>query len=594
MLFPIFCSWSFAENLPLPTPIEHYKTFQIQQEVISLLAEVTNEYPHVQSLMAGMNPGSSTQSPLSRTELKNLMQSVPWTRWRHRIQELLLHGSQVLEIFSARLARWKPLTHDALLLFLHGMSEEQLLDRVVGQLLLPQDAERSERLLAFVNRTPTLQKMGQILARNPEIPADFRQTLTVLENEIQSTSAEELAQMIRLELGPEVVARHHLTFADRVLAEGSVGAVIEAAFFQRGRQEKTRAACKLIKPYAVRALREELSLLQEVSDYLTENSRHYELGDVPLSDIFAELRRALSKEVLVTEEQANLKRAARYYEDSDYVQVPAVFSFSNATVTCMEFIDGRKITDAYPGNLEARRRLARRLSDALTFDVLFSGRKESIFHGDPHPGNVFSVRERDRTRKFRIALLDWGLSGKFTQQERKDLAQLLVGVYLRDEKRLRRHARVFIDRKGPLAPEDQRQIDRVVTQTLRQNHDMETFGMLQQMVTQLAEAGYKIPFHFALFVKSQVTAAGMLKELDAEFSQDDHIMNRLSDRVMLELPKRLLFAVSIVGWNSHSYRSLLSNEDVKDIQMKRAGSGLRKGLRGFWRGVSFPFRKLAQ
>ena len=70
----------------------------------------------------------------------------------------------------------------------------------------------------------------------------------------------------------------------------------------------------------------------------------------------------------------------------------------------MEYVEGEKITDAFPRDPEARRRLARKFSDALTYDVIFAPREEALFHGDPHAGNVFHVLgDQDA---YRIALLD--------------------------------------------------------------------------------------------------------------------------------------------------------------------------------------------
>ena len=45
----------------------------------------------------------------------------------------------------------------------------------------------------------------------------------------------------------------------------------------------------------------------------------------------------------------------------------------------MEFVQGEKISDAFAGDGRRRAKLARRLSDALTFDVIFSAHQEALF-----------------------------------------------------------------------------------------------------------------------------------------------------------------------------------------------------------------------
>jgi hypothetical protein len=95
---------------------------------------------------------------------------------------VLLHASRVLEVVPEGAAQWRPLIHDSFLLFLDRMSDERFVERLVAQASLPRDASRGDRVLAFVADAPSLQKLAQILARNPELPADLRESLQTMEN----------------------------------------------------------------------------------------------------------------------------------------------------------------------------------------------------------------------------------------------------------------------------------------------------------------------------------------------------------------------------------------------------------------------------
>ena len=165
---------------------------------------------------------------------------------------------------------------------------------------------------------------------------------------------------------------YELELDDTLLAEASVGAVVAATFKDPDTGEKERAACKVLKPYAVAALTEDLTIIDHILLYLEENAEFYDLGATPLVEIFVEIRQALSREVRVEDEQQNLLRARAYYADQPKILVPALYPFSTENVTCMELVRGVKITDAYLGEAEKRAMLARRLSDALMYDVLFS------------------------------------------------------------------------------------------------------------------------------------------------------------------------------------------------------------------------------
>jgi ubiquinone biosynthesis protein len=230
------------------------------------------------------------------------------------------------------------------------------------------------------------------------------------------------------------------------------------------------------------------------------------------------------------------------------------------------------------------------LSDALTYDVVFSPKDPALFHGDPHAGNVF--HSPSSADPYRIALIDWGLAAEFSLEERKELAQLMLGLYLRDEKRLGNHAGVLVEPDPSSASpgeEDRARIREAAAAVVEGGGSQEIFPLLDELLTELAREGFRIRYAAAIFIKSQLTIAGILKELDPDFDQDDYVMDRIQGQVFREIGPRLLRTVWFPSWNSHEYRSLLSNEDVKDVQVKRTGQFFKKVGKGIWAGISFQW-----
>ncbi len=78
----------------------------------------------------------------------------------------------------------------------------------------------------------------------------------------------------------------------------------------------------------------------------------------------------------------------------------------------------------------------------MTGVVIFSSRSEAIFHGDPHPGNVYHFLG-DPANPYKIALIDWGLMGTFPRKDRLALLQMILGVQLADAKRLHNNAGAY-------------------------------------------------------------------------------------------------------------------------------------------------------
>jgi ubiquinone biosynthesis protein len=577
-----------AAQVELPTPLEHYETYDLERAARELALQVMVEVPEEEraSFMALFQMARSTPDrKYTAEEVRTILERVQWRRWRPQILRLFLHASRILEVVPDSHQDWIPLIHDCLLLFLDRLSEERLIDRLVEQINLPRDADRGERILAFIAGTPSLQKLAQIIARNEALAPDIRRALQTVENSLATMSYAETLALVESDLGAETIARYRLQFADHVLAEASIGAVLPATFAWPGSDTREDAACKVLKPQAISAMEEDLQIIDEVLAYLERNRGFYRIGDAPLVDMFVEVREALSRETHVEDERRNLVQAGAYYRDDDKVVVPDVYPFSTANVTCMEYIHGEKITDAFPGHPRERARLARRLSDALTFDVLFSTRERALFHGDPHAGNVFHVEDAQGD-PYRIALLDWGLSAEFSREDREKLVQLLVGLHLGDGKRLAENIDAILDWE-PRSEDERREMRERVQKISAENKGAGWFAVLNQIITRLAADGYSIRYEAAIFIKSQVTIAGMLKELDPTFEQDKYLMSRMSGQVFKELPTRLLRTVYFPAWNSHHYRSMLSNEDVKDVQFQRIGHGLKKLARGIWYVVSF-------
>jgi ubiquinone biosynthesis protein len=458
--------------------------------------------------------------------------------------------------------------HDGLLYFLDHLSEERLLEKFVDIAYLPPGTDRGQYLLTLAAKTPSLQKIGQVLARNKELAEDYQAALQQLENSIKTTSRDELVDFIEREVGKDTVEKYQLKFADKILAEASIGAVIRGTFVRPGESEQRDMVCKVIKPYVLTGLPEELTIFDGLANFFSHHRDYYHIYDIPLVEMFQNLKRALSSEIQVVQEQHNLRRAWEYYRKNPKIEVPELYPFSNDYLTFMQFVHGVKIANAFPRDTERRAIMARRLSDALTLDVIFSPREEALFHGDPHSGNVYRVSD-DKKDPYRIALLDWGLYGVFPRQQRKDLMQLLLGMKFGDPKRLRKHAGALIDGGLPKSPEQLKRIDEIVAEVIKPKPRRSVFEGLSEFTLELAKAGHKISFNLNLFVKSQLTISGILTELDPNLPQDDYLMERIAGLVKKEIPKRLLFTILVPAWNSHDYRSMLSNEDIKDSIFKK-------------------------
>ena len=123
-----------------------------------------------------------------------------------------------------------------------------LFERILNLIYLPGGSGRGDRLLEFTDRTASLQKIGQILARNPDLPADLRRSLQNLENGMVTSDRDEMVEFITAEVGPDSVEAYRVEFADEILAEASVGAVIRASLTPPDEAESRDVVFKIVKP----------------------------------------------------------------------------------------------------------------------------------------------------------------------------------------------------------------------------------------------------------------------------------------------------------------------------------------------------------
>jgi len=581
------------KHVSLPTPLTHYDTFKRGTTGLPLLIELLKEFePEAQQILlrfaitAGLqdvNPtseiaaadlkqlqsmseaaGIPKQLPFTKEQAVAVIKKTRWAEHRPIMIELIVHQSGVLDMIPEKWgAIWGPIVHDAMLSFLDHLSDDRLLNKMVGLAMLPPNTPRGDYLKEFVSKVPSLQKMGQILARNPDLAPEYQKALQDLESGIRTMSGPELSQFIISDIGKQQIDQYQMQFSDKVLGEASVGAVMLATGIPPGTTERRQMVCKVVKPYVLVDMPEDLAIVDGLAQYFTTYHDFYNLGSMPLVEVFREIRKALTDEINIVDEQKNFIRAREYYKGSKKVVIPEIYPISNNHVTVMEFIKGEKITSAFPGDAGKRSIMARELSDVMTGDVIFSKKPEAIFHGDPHPGNVFHLTS-DPANPYKIALIDWGLMGTFPREDRMALMQLIIGVRLKDAKRLHKNTGYLVEGGIPNDPGKWQKIDALIAEVLKPKPGAGAFDGLQDLLFGLIAEGYVTKFDLNMFIKSQVTIAGELIQLDPKLKQDDLIEKQVTSMVKKEAAKRI--PCMIFCRDSRNYTSMLSNNDVKALR----------------------------
>jgi ubiquinone biosynthesis protein len=322
--------------------------------------------------------------------------------------------------------RYRPAIVDGLNFFLENLAADRAMDILVEQASMPGGTTIGERLVAIARRCPALHKLGQVLARDRRLPADFRRLLQTLESMPSALDAAESRTLAEAELGP--LSRLCIEIDEQPLAEASVAIVVPFTSVGSSR-DCEGGVLKLLKPGIEEKLEEELDLLQRIGALLDDRCQTYQLPQIDYEDTFLEVKALLSREIRLDREQEHMRHARREFSDVASVIVPEVYDFSTPRLTAMQRIIGTKVTDA---DLPAtgRRKLADMIIKALLARPIWSKVPQAVFHADPHAGNLFATADGS------LGVLDWSLVGHLTKDDRVQLTQILIGAFTLDASRV--------------------------------------------------------------------------------------------------------------------------------------------------------------
>lgn len=325
-------------------------------------------------------------------------------------------------------AEWRAPVRECMLFVVSRLSEARLAPKLVEQLDVPPDTPPEARLLLLISKVPGLQKLGQVLARNRKLRPSMRDALCQLENGIRDVTADEMCSLIRDQLG-ERIEKFGVEIECIILSEASVSAVIPFTWLNAVTGKREAGVFKVLKPHIPACFAEDMEFLQQLAAHFGTKHRAYGFAPKVLTDTFSKVRRHLRQEVNFLREQRMLRHAYAVYAGTTGIRVPRVIPpLCTRNITAMSRQYGVKVTDAVSAfSPKQRRKMSELLVRALVAMPLFSGRKNAIFHADPHAGNLLYD-----ARSGELTILDWALTERLERDQRRHLALLFAMVGLRN------------------------------------------------------------------------------------------------------------------------------------------------------------------
>jgi ubiquinone biosynthesis protein len=490
-----------------------------------------------------------------------------------RVAREIVNRTRPQQAVPETYAQYRSVVCDGIEFFLSRVSRPRLVELVASQLKLPPDTTPQERLLELAKRFPTLHKLGQTIARNPGLDPQVKRWLIHLEHGRYGTPLENLLERID-DLEKTTGEMGRIAVEPAILAEASVGAVLPFQWRAAQSEAPLRGVFKILRPGVRRRVREELAILEETARFFEDHRGRYPLQNLQFLDLFQEVRERLVREIDTLAEQDHLAEAAQVYGALPGIEIPERLPFSTDTVTAMTFLEGPKITDADLSS-SGRRQFAARLFETLICKPLFSRRQASLFHGDPHAGNLLAVGD-PASGRLRIGLVDWSLAGHLGKGDRIRAAQLIQAVFKNNLSGIRRAVNA-LHQGAPMGAHRRRQYRRRILRLMRSSDFAgrplinRTFKLLEH----LALEGFVFPADLMLFGKAIFTLEGVLYDLWPRFDMDAAITRHLAALMTEEIPERLRALFAPFTDRPENYPSLISNLELHGLMVHHYFSTLK-------------------
>lgn len=411
-------------------------------------------------------------------------------------------------------AEYRPLVRDAFAFFVARMGGPRRQAIMAEQVALPAETPAHRRLGLLLRRSPTLHKLGQILARDARLPAELRATLQGLETMAPATPVDAVRARVRAAL-PGVRGLR----LGRPLAEASVAVVVPFTRTPGRGGAGMDGVLKVLRPGVEDALREDLEIIwADLSAHLEERCADLGLPPLEFRATFDSLRRLLASEVALEHEQRHLAEAADFYAGHDGVVVPALLPLCAPDVTAMTRVDGVRVTDARPPG--GARRLAERVVDALLAAPFWHADPgRAPFHADPHAGNLMA------TAGGRLAILDWALVTRLRKEQNVAVVQAVLGGAAQDERRTTEALEALGDVADPAAVGD------AVRSSLAEvrRGRVPGVGWLTDLMDAVGVSGaLRYPQNLALFRKNVLTLSGVVADVSPDVDVDAVMLRRVA------------------------------------------------------------------
>ncbi|GKW41772.1 MULTISPECIES: ubiquinone biosynthesis regulatory protein kinase UbiB [Pectobacterium] len=286
-----------------------------------------------------------------------------------------------------------------------------------------------ERLrLALQELGPVWIKFGQMMSTRRDLfPPAIADQLAMLQDKVEPFDGKLAREQIELSMGGIPLEEWFDDFDIKPLASASIAQVHTACLKSTGKE----IVIKVIRPDILPVIKADMRLMKRLAGWLPHllpDGRRLRPREVVL-----EYEKTLLDELNLLREAANAIQLRRNFENSPMLYVPEVYSdYCSESMMVMERIYGIPVSDvdALTANGTDMKLLAER-GVQVFFTQVF---RDSFFHADMHPGNIFISHEHPEDPQY--IGIDCGIVGSLNKEDKRYLAENFIAFFNRDYRKV--------------------------------------------------------------------------------------------------------------------------------------------------------------
>lgn len=291
------------------------------------------------------------------------------------------------------------------------------------------DKPLGDRLrLALQELGPVWIKFGQMLSTRRDLfPPQIADQLVMLQDRVAPFDGKLAKQQIEKSMGDTPVESWFDDFDIEPLASASIAQVHTARLKENGRE----VVIKVIRPDILPVIKADMKLIYRLARWvprLLPDGRRLR----PL-EVVRDYEKTLLDELNLLREAANAIQLRRNFENSPMLYVPEIYSdYCRVDMLVMERIYGIPVSDIE--TLEKQNTNMQLLAERgvqVFFTQVF---RDSFFHADMHPGNIFVSYEHPEDPQY--IGIDCGIVGSLNKDDKRYLAENFIAFFNRDYRKV--------------------------------------------------------------------------------------------------------------------------------------------------------------